>query len=262
MGRRSVELGRVQETLLIPLFARAAETARRRPLTRDPKAVELVESLDYDFSRVGGGLRLLGAVFRGVILDAWVREFLDAHPAGTVVELGCGLGTRYERLDNGTATWVEIDLPDVIALRRELLEESGRRRMVAGSVTEPGWTAAVGAAPGPYLFVSEAVLVYLTEAAVRTAIGLVTTHFPGSVLLMDTVPAAVARRERAVNVAWSCEDPRELADWGLRLRDSRALWELPPEARTRLTPGRRVLSGLLNHLSAKGGSRFSRFDID
>ncbi|MFD3452627.1 class I SAM-dependent methyltransferase [Streptomyces sp. NPDC058691] len=261
MGRQRVELGRVQETLLIPLRARAAETARKRPLTRDPKAVELVEALDHDFSGIGGGASHLGAVLRGVILDAWVREFLDAHPAGSVVELGAGLGTRYERLDNGTATWVEVDLPDVIALRRELLEESGRRRMVPGSVTEPGWTAAVEAAPGPYLFVSEAVLVYLTEEEVRTAIGLITTHFPGSVLLMDTVSAAVAHRERTVNVGWSCDDPRELADWGLRLRDSRALWELPPEDRPRLTPGRRVLTALLNRLAGSGGSRFSRFDV-
>ncbi|MDX3072263.1 class I SAM-dependent methyltransferase [Streptomyces sp. NPDC088354] len=261
MGRQRVELGRVQETLLIPLHARAVETARRRPLTRDPKAVELVEALDYDFSRIGGGPGLLGAVLRGVILDAWVREFLDAHPAGTVVELGAGLGTRYERLDNGTATWVDIDLPDVIALRRALLEENRRRHMVAGSVTEPGWTAAVEAAPGPYLFVSEAVLVYLTEAEVQTAIGLIARRFPGSVLLMDTVSAAVARRERSVNVAWSCDDPRALADWGVRVRDSRALWELPPEARARLTPGRRVLTGFLNRLSVKGGSRFSRFDV-
>ncbi|MFF3249833.1 class I SAM-dependent methyltransferase [Actinacidiphila glaucinigra] len=147
MERRRVELGRVQETLLIPLRARAAETRRRRPLTRDPRSVEVADALDRDLTRVGGRLRLLGPVFRGVVLDEWVREFLEEHPSGTVVEIGVGLNTRYERLDNGAVTWVEIDLPDVIALRRELFAEHDRRRMVAGSATEPDWAAAVAAAP-------------------------------------------------------------------------------------------------------------------
>ncbi|MFE2541965.1 class I SAM-dependent methyltransferase [Actinacidiphila glaucinigra] len=262
MERRRVELGRVQETLLIPLRARAAETRRRRPLTSDPRSVEVAEALDRDLTRVGGRLTLLGPVFRGVVLDDWVREFLEEHPAGTVVEIGAGLNTRYERLDNGTATWVEIDLPDVIALRRELFAEHDRRRMVAGSAAEPEWAAAVAAAPGPYLFVSEAVLIYLTEDGARSAVDVIRDRFPGSVLLMDTVGSAEARRRRAVDVGWSCDDPGELAPWGLRLRDSRTLWDLPPRARARLTPGRRVLSALLDRASRGGGSRLSRFDVD
>ncbi|MFE0626280.1 class I SAM-dependent methyltransferase [Streptomyces sp. NPDC058864] len=262
MERRRVELGRVQETLLIPLRARAAETRRRRPLTRDPRSVEVAEALDRDLTRVGGRLRLLGPVFRGVVLDGWVREFLDEHPSGTVVEIGVGLNTRYERLDNGSATWVEIDLPDVIALRRELFAEHDRRRMVVGSAAEPDWAAAVAAAPGPYLFVSEAVLIYLDEAGARSAVDVIRRRFPGSVLLMDTVGSAEARRPRAVDAGWSCDDPAELAAWGLRLRDSRTLWDLPREARARLTPGRRLLSALLDRASRAGGSRLSRFDVD
>ncbi|MYX34603.1 MULTISPECIES: class I SAM-dependent methyltransferase [unclassified Streptomyces] len=262
MERRRVELGRVQETLLIPLRARADETRRRRPLTRDPRSVEVADALDRDLTRVGGRLRLLGPVFRGVVLDEWVREFLEEHPSGTVVEIGVGLNTRYERLDNGAATWVEIDLPDVIALRRELFAEHDRRRMAAGSATEPDWAAAVAAAPGPYVFVFEAVLIYLSEDGARSAVDVIRDRFPGSVLLMDTVGSAEARRPRAVNVGWSCDDPGELAAWGLRLRDSRTLWDLPPQARARLTPGRRLLSALLDRASRGAGTRLSRFDVD
>jgi O-methyltransferase involved in polyketide biosynthesis len=41
------------------------------------------------------------------ILDGWVRRFIAQHPTATVVELGTGLNTRFDRLDNGTAPHTE-----------------------------------------------------------------------------------------------------------------------------------------------------------
>lgn len=110
------ELGAVQETLLIPLLGRAEET-RRGGLINDPKSLEIVEALDYDFSKWRGIRSLVGASIRARLFDEEVRLFLEAHPGGTVVEIGAGLNTRYERLDNGQAQWIEIDLPDSMALR-------------------------------------------------------------------------------------------------------------------------------------------------
>ena len=46
--KHQVRLGAVQETLFITLAARAAETQRKHPVLRDPKAVELLQSIDYD----------------------------------------------------------------------------------------------------------------------------------------------------------------------------------------------------------------------
>ena len=57
-NKHQVRLGAVQETLFIPLAARARETQRKHPVLRDPKAVELVQSIDYDagkYSRGAGG---------------------------------------------------------------------------------------------------------------------------------------------------------------------------------------------------------------
>jgi O-methyltransferase involved in polyketide biosynthesis len=63
MGR-SVQLGRIQETALVPLYARALETRRKRPLLVDPKAVEIV---------VAQPRRMAGCVLRGALFDVWVR---------------------------------------------------------------------------------------------------------------------------------------------------------------------------------------------
>ena len=80
-----VKLGAVQETLFIPLAARARETRRRRPVLRDPKAAEILASVDFDTNKYGrswgGGVTIL----RTAIFDCWVSDFLAKHPGGTVV---------------------------------------------------------------------------------------------------------------------------------------------------------------------------------
>ena len=88
---------------------------------------------------------IMGIVMRTAILDAWVRAFLAGHPAGTVVEIGTGLNTRFERVDNGQAHWIDLDLPDVIELRRRFFADTGRHRMVAASVLDEAWLQDVDA---------------------------------------------------------------------------------------------------------------------
>ena len=146
-------LGAVQQTLFIPLAARARAAQRRRPVLRDPKAVQIAGSVEID-ARYGRGAFGWVTVLRTVILDAWVRSFLARNPAGTVAELGTGLNSRFERLDNGLVHWFDLDLPDTIELRRTFFADSGRRRMVAASALDEEWLPIVAHSPGPYFFVT------------------------------------------------------------------------------------------------------------
>src|SRR6516225_8266214 len=141
-GKHEVRLGAVQQTLFIPLAARAAETRRKHPVLRDPKAAEMLESIDFDTARYGRGAGGFVTVLRTAIIDFWVRGFLAAHPAATVVELGTGLNNRFD-----------LDLPDTIELRRNFFADTGRRRMIAASVLDEGWLPAVAQSRGPYFFV-------------------------------------------------------------------------------------------------------------
>src|ERR1700739_524048 len=158
------ELGDVQRTLFFPLLARARETGRKRPLLRDDKAVELTRAIDFDPATHDQGFLGFNVLIRTLILDWWVSRFLAAHPAGTVVELGTGLNTRFERTDNGSVHWIDLDLPDTIELRRRYFADTDRRRMLAASLLDEDWLLEVGKLPGPYFFVSDGVLVYLREA--------------------------------------------------------------------------------------------------
>ena len=128
---------------------------------KDPKAVEMVEALDYDFGKWNKSLAAV--VIRLRMFDQYVQEFLEENPNGTVVEIGCGLDTRFERLDNGKARWFEIDLPDVVELRRQFFQDEQRRTSLAASVLETDWMEQVAATGGPWMFISEAVIIYLEE---------------------------------------------------------------------------------------------------
>ncbi|WP_037844166.1 class I SAM-dependent methyltransferase [Streptomyces sp. NRRL S-455] len=238
MDREKPRLGTVQETLLIPLYARAAENRKEQALLRDARAEEIVASIDYDFGRFDDLPSLTGALLRTLLFDRWVRDFLSEHPDGTVVEIGTGLNTRYERVDNGRARWFELDLPDVITLRRTFFTDTPRRTMIAASVTDESWAAEVASrADGPCLFVAEAVLPYLHEPDVRRVVDLLADRFPGSLMALDTAgPGFFDTQEQHdalskvdARMHWYCPDPAGLADWrpGTGMLASHTLTSLP-----------------------------------
>lgn len=184
--RIAAALGPIQETLLIPLYGRASLTRQGSRLIDDPAAVEMVERIDYDFSRFDGTMSLIGSVLRTRIFDHWIARWLAEHPTGTIVEIGAGLNTRYERLDNGTARWFELDLPDAMDLRRRFFADTERRTMIAGSVTDDGWHEQVLATGGPWFLAAEAVLIYLPEPVVESVFASLATSFPGASTAFDT----------------------------------------------------------------------------
>ncbi|MGB3334921.1 MAG: class I SAM-dependent methyltransferase [Mycobacterium sp.] len=236
MGKVQPDLGEVQETLLIPLYGRARDNAKRHPILHDARAAELVNDLDYDFTRFRGG-SLPGSVLRTAIFDVWVRQFLRDHPAGTIIEIGTGLNTRFERVDNGSLRWFDLDLPDTIKLRRRYFADTDRRTMLAGSVLDTDWFDAVAGAPGPYLFVAEAVLLYFPEDQTRGALGNLARRFPGSQLIVDTGGRTMienqhrngAMRAVTARMKWVCDDPRELNTWGMELQESLTMASPQPE---------------------------------
>lgn len=240
--RQEATLGAAQQTLFIPLAARAREASRRHPVVRDPRAVELVESIDYDTGKYGRGAV---TVLRTAIFDWWVRQFLDARPAGLVVEIGTGLNTRFDRVDNGQVRWIDLDLPDTIELRRRFFTDTDRRRMVAGSVLDEAWLDAVAAEPGPYFFAAEGVLPYLPEADVHQVLSRIAERFPGALVALDSYPRKTldqqhklaARKNIPARWAWACDDPRQLERLGLRVAESAGVTRPPAGLRAEL-PGR------------------------
>jgi len=113
----AVDLGNVQKTLFLPLWGRAFESQKENPLLVDKTALEIIDKVDHDFSvmaRKISELTRIGWIMRSICADEVVKAFLGKYPLATIVNLGCGLDTTFDRVDNGTLVWYDLDLPDVV----------------------------------------------------------------------------------------------------------------------------------------------------
>ena len=132
--------GKVQETMLGPLWARATFSKLYPELLNDQKAIEIIQNIDYDFSKIQLYLeqwRGLGLLARARNFDDAVKKFIMKHPNSTVVNIGAGLDTTFYRVDNEKIRWYDLDLPDAIEFRKQFLSESARNKFIAKDMGIP-----------------------------------------------------------------------------------------------------------------------------
>ena len=236
-------LSGVSETLLLPLYNRAIESQRPDAIIRDEKAVELVTQMRLDFSRVRQvRMSELPMAIRIIFtreFDRYARDFLARHPQAVVVHIGCGLDTRFGRVDDGRVEWYDLDVPEVIDLRRKLIGgETGRYHLLGCSVLEDAWMETVNAhVPRPILFLAEAVLIFFTEAQVKRLVLTLRGRFPGAELVFDgwkPFEIWVGNRYFSNSVfaglmRWGLWSGRQIEGWGdgIRLLDEWGFFDQP-----------------------------------
>lgn len=189
----AVDLDGVPETLLMTLYNRAVESQRSDPILRDEEAVRIVEQVDADFAQFGEG-RITHPI-RANVFDDWARDFLARHRDATIVNLGAGLSTMHARIDPGAARFVDLDLPEAIAVRRRFVEETDRHRMMAGSVLDFSWMDAVDS-ERPVFFVAAGLLMYFEPEDVRTLFCMLADRFPKAEMAFDAISTWMAQRSR------------------------------------------------------------------
>ncbi len=229
----------VAETLLIALYARALEAQSPAPLIQDDKAASLVKQLDYDFSRFRlRGYDQVATILRLREFDRRTEDFLVRHPDAVVVHVGCGLDTRFERVDNGRVQWYDLDLPEVIDLRRKLMVETARCRFLGYSVFDRAWRDAVRIHAGrPFLFLAEGVFPYFEEVQVEDVVLSLKEQFPGAELVCDAMTPFMIRLHNlkltfskiTARLHWGLKHGRDLERWsvGIRLLDEWFYFDRP-----------------------------------
>jgi O-methyltransferase involved in polyketide biosynthesis len=235
----------VSKTLLIPLYVKARESQRPNAMIKDDRAVLLVNQIECDFSQ----FRMqehdeVGVIMRMNKFDSHVRNFLSHNPDAVVVHIGCGLDTRFERVDNDRVEWFDLDIPDVIALRQKLIpNESSHYHTLATSVFEAGWLEEVSQyKPRPFMFLAEGVFPYFEEAQVKSLFLKLRNHFPGSELVCDahtpfviwTDNLQLALSKVSARLRWGLKHGKDVESWsdGLVLLDEWFYFD-DPEPRMR-----------------------------
>ncbi|MDO5377419.1 MAG: class I SAM-dependent methyltransferase [Clostridia bacterium] len=208
-----VNIQGVPETMLQTLFARADHSQRPGHRFYDEKAIEIVERLDYDFSNAKRDAAMSsGVIARTILLDRMVSGFLEKNPNATVVNIACGLDTRFYRLDNGRVRWYNLDLPEVIDVRRRFLNENGRVSMIAKSAMDESWAAEIEEPMGEGLAVIEGLVMYLTEADVEKILSILCRKFEHVEIIMETMNPFVMKHMREKSI----EATKARFTWGLK----------------------------------------------
>lgn len=223
--KAKITLAPEQETLLITLYARAQPES---PLFFDPKAQEILARVEYDFSKLKVPYKTVVLVCqRAGKMDDTARAFIAEHPAGVVLHLGCGLDNRFGRVDNGQVEWYDLDMPPVIALRQKFYPPNPRLHLISSSVTDLEWIHTVAAQGRPVLVIAEGLLMYLSEADVKSLFLRLGEAFPSCRLIADVFSVMTAKaaihhpslKQTGATLGWGIDDSRSVESWapGIRL---------------------------------------------
>ena len=141
----------MEESLFLTLCGRALDSRSPHPILADTMAAEIVRKLGYDCGRFGlSASPILNIALRAKKLDEIAHSFVTRHPGAVGLDLGAGLDTRVFRIaPPPTVNWYDIDFPEVITARRQLLPDRANAHAVGADLTGPDWLDAVPAGGRP-----------------------------------------------------------------------------------------------------------------
>lgn len=226
-----LELGAVQETLLLPLLARAVEAQWENSMLHDEKAVELVHAIEFDKHKAAKQMSnagMLGLAVRGYKMDLAIKEYLKLFPEAKVLDIGAGLDTTFFRCDNGKVQWYDLDLPDSMAIRKQLLPIPNERvTYIAKSMFDYSWIDDIGDISKGLFIIIPGVLPYFKKAEVKSFFIEISARLKGAEIMFDTTSEMArlfisqrikkAGMDRA-SLGWGIMDAHEMETWSPHIR--------------------------------------------
>ena len=221
-----INLKGVPQTLLLPLVGRAEFSQKKYSPIHDQKAINLVNTLNYDFNH----LLSVASVRRSTLFwmarayhfDEAIKAYLKNYPDAVIVNLACGLDTAFNRVDNGKLTWVDIDLPDVISLRASLLPPTQREIYIKSSILDYSWMAEVKKLGRHIFFYAGGLFMYFTDDQVKSIFTTMANQFSNSHLIFDNISPKGLKHANAMLkqsgmddalLQWSIADAKTLEQW-------------------------------------------------
>ena len=224
-----IEKNTVQETLIIPLYARKICADYYPSLFEDKEAESICERLDYDFASKEKVMKTKAGLFgalevaqRHYDLLYEIKDYLNKHPYAAVVNLGCGLDDTFTKVDNGLCKGYNIDFPDVIDIRNKIIGSTEREINIACDLCDHSWFEKIDGSKGAVFFAA-GVFYYLKKEEIKKLSEGLSRHFPKGVLVFDSCNKTGARmmtkiwlKEAGisnVDALFSLEDEKEIEKW-------------------------------------------------
>ena len=218
----------VQETLIIPLYSRKICSSLYPNIYYDKTAVDLISQIDYDFSEIEKKSKSLMQRFGALEVAARqsdmiyeIKDYLKNHPYASIVNLGCGLDNTGRNCDNGKCKIYNLDFPDVIKLRNELLPPEDREENIACNLNDVEWFDKIDNSNGVIFFAS-GVFYYFLNEEVKSLIIKMANYFNDSVLVFDAAGKMTVKlisiwlnslKVKEVGTYFSVSNLEEISSW-------------------------------------------------
>lgn len=189
------DLKDVQKTLFLPLWGRAQASLMQEPVLYDRRAVELIDQMDFDFSALYknfGLFHALSLAVRAKEFDAILLDFISRKGSASVINIGAGLDTSFSRVGSKNVRWFDVDMPEVIELRKKLIPETSDMSEISKSMFDKSFINDIGDADN-LLFIVGGVFMYFEEAKVRQFFEQLASEFQNAEIIFDVLSPSFIR---------------------------------------------------------------------
>jgi methyltransferase (TIGR00027 family) len=195
-----MKLSEISQTAILVLISRVVESEKNNPVFNDPMAVLCMERLMsisseeekkriMRWKKMYAGINARDARARVLMarnFDNIASRFITNNPGCTVINLGCGLDTRFWRIENEKYKYVELDLPEMIELKREVLKDHLDYELIGCSVLDTSWIDKVTSnGNSSFLILAEGLLYYLPKQEATRLLKVIARRFDRSQLVLD-----------------------------------------------------------------------------
>ena len=216
-----MDLSDVSRTAILTLLGHVNASEKENVVFNDPMAVLCLEKLMSIASVkekkwITWQKRLIAtpdarALARRVkTFDNLANLFISKYPKCTVINLACGFDTRFWRIENKDCRYIEIDLPEVVALKREILKDQLSYELIGCSVLDASWIdLVITNGNSNFLLLAEGIFMFLPKQDVKNLLQLLTQKLIRSQLVVEMA------HEKWTNSFWKMMFALQARVWGL-----------------------------------------------
>ena len=211
--KEKVKVTGVPETMVQTLYARAKETKKQNAKIKDEIAAEIVEKLDYDFSKADkDNAMTYGVIARTIVLDRMVKQYLEKHANTVVINIACGLDTRCYRMKGKCLRWYNVDLPETMKIRSRYLAETGPVYQIAKSAMDDSYIDDIDYHGENVLIIIEGLTMYLCEKDIRKMFSIIEKLFKKVTVMVETMSPFVVKHVKEKSI----EGSNAKFTWGVK----------------------------------------------
>jgi O-methyltransferase involved in polyketide biosynthesis len=206
----------VSKTALMTMYCRAMDYQAKNPILKDKFSYDLYQRIDTDWKGISKNLRGHDYVLTAIRVrkyDRMCQEFINQHPKGIIVSLGAGLDYRFGRIDNGQFTFIDVEFPEVLEFKKQIIPKSSRNVLIGKSVLDYSWIGQVKqlsiSLNEPVFFIAEGLIPYLEKNEIKDLFTKMIQSFPQSEFFFDVCGEKTVER---------MSKHSGIEDWNLKLK--------------------------------------------